>query len=156
MKALKTLKNKKRIAKNTEFIENYTRNTINEAESVLAVDLFHESPVTLSASKRKIRDLFDKIRGKYDSEYLLVTNLENQLPKHRVLFTLNGPTSKFQELIQRVWKNSSVEVADRENAERYAQSFGDFYLSAAEELPFTSQNSKQVKSKLFQRSRIAN
>jgi len=154
---MRALKNKKRIAKNTEFIENYTRNTINEADSVLAVDLFHESPVTLSASKRKIRDLFDKIRGKFeDSEYLLVTNLENQLPKHKMLFTLNGPTSKFQELIQRVWKNSTVEVAETENAERYAQKFSDFYLDAAESIPFTNQNSKQVKSKLFQKSRISN
>jgi hypothetical protein len=154
---MRALKNKKRIAKNTEFIENYTRNTINEADSVLAVDLFHESPVTLSASKRKIRVLFDKIRGKFeDSEYLLVTNLENQLPKHKMLFTLNGPTSKFQELIQRVWKNSTVEVAETENAERYAQKFSDFYLDAAESIPFTNQNSKQVKSKLFQKSRISN
>ena len=154
---MRALKNKKRIAKNTEFIENYTRNTINKAESVLAVDLFHESPVTLSASKRKIRELFDKIRGRFeDSEYLLVTNLENQLPKHKMLFTLNEPASKFQELLRRTWKNCHVEVADRGNAERYAQRFSDFYLDAAESIPFTNQNSKQVKSKLFQKSRISN
>ena len=154
---MRALKNKKRIAKNTELIENYTRSTINNADSVLAVDLFHESPTTLSASKRKIRALFEQIRNKFeDSEYLLVTNLENQLPKHKMLFTLNEPTSKFQELLQRAWKNSSVEVAVKEDAERYAQRFSDFYLDAAESVPFTSQNSKQVKSKLFQRSRISN
>lgn len=154
---MRALKNKKRIAKNTEFIENYTRNTINEAESVLAVDLFHDQPISLCASKRKIRDLFEKIRGKFeDSEYLLVTNLENQTPKHKMLITLDQPTSKFQEVLERAWKNSSVEVADRGHAERYAQRFSDFYLDAAESVPFTNQNSKQVKSKLFQRSRISN
>jgi len=154
---MRALKNKKRITKNTNFIENYTRSTINEADSVLSVDLFHESPVTLSASKRKIRDLFEKIRGKFEeSQYLLVTSLENQLPKHKMLITLNQPSSKLEELLKTEWCKSSVEVAEKEDAERYAQSFSDFYLSAAEELPFTNQNSKQVKSKLFQRSRIAN
>jgi len=151
------LKNKKRIKSNSELIENYIRSTINEADSVLSVDLFHESPLTLSASKRKIRSLFEQIRNKFDlSEYLLVTTLENQLPKHKMLITLNQPTSKLEELLKTEWCKSSVEVAEKENAERYAQSFSDFYLSAAEELPFTNQNSKQVKSKLFQRSRISN
>ena len=154
---MRALKNKKRITKNTTFIENYTRSTINEADSVLSVDLFHESPVTLSASKRKIRDLFEKIRGKFDHfEYLLVTNLENQLPNHKMLITLNCTTSKFEDFLQTAWKNSSVEIAEKENAEGYAQRFGDYYLDAAESLPLTNQNSKQVKSKLFQRSRISN
>ena len=72
-----------------------------------------------------------------------------------MLVILNGETSKFQELLQRAWKNSSVEVAERENAEKYAQGFSDFYLDAAESVPFTNQNSKQVKSKLFQKSRIS-
>ena len=151
------LKNKKRIKSNSELIENYIRSTINEADSVLSVDLFHESPLTLSASKRKIRSLFEQIRNKFDlSGYLLVTTLENQLPKHKMLITLNQPTSKLKELLKTEWCKSSVEVAEKENAERYAQSFSDFYLSAAEELPFTYQNSKQVKSKLFQRSKISN
>jgi hypothetical protein len=111
----------------------------------------------LSASKRKIRSFFEQIRKKFGvSEYLLVTNLENQFPKHKMLFSLNGVTSRFQELLQKAWKNSSVEVADKENAEKYAQRFSDFYLDAAESVPFTNQNSKQVKSKLFQRSRISN
>ena len=154
---MRALKNKKRITKNTNFIENYTRSTINEAGCVLAVDLFHESPVTLSSAKKQIRCLFDKIRGKFEeSQYLLVTSLENQLPKHKMLITLNQPTSKLEELLKIAWNKSSVEVAKKENAERYAQSFSDFYLSAAEELPFTNQNSKQVKSKLFQRSKISN
>jgi hypothetical protein len=154
---MRALKNKRRIKRNTEFIENYTRDTINEADSVLAVDLFHDQPISLCASKRKIRHLFEKLRGKFeDSEYLLVTNLENQTPKHKMLITLEQPTSKFQEVLEGAWKNSSVEVADRGNAERYAQRFSDFYLDAAESVPFTNQNSKQVKSKLFQRSRIAN
>ena len=131
--------------------------TINAADSVLAVELFHESPVTLSASKRKIRHLFDKIRNHFESpEYLLVTNVQNHLPKHKMLFTLNGPTSKFQDLLQRAWENSTVEVAEKEDVERHAQSFSDFYLDAAESVPFTKQNSKLVKSKLFQRSRISN
>ena len=151
------LKNKKRIKSNSELIENYIRSTINEADSVLSVDLFHESPLTFSASKRKIRSLFEQIRNKFDlSEYLLVTTLENQLPKHKMLITLNQPTSKLEELLKTAWCKSSVEVAKKENAERYAQSFSDFYLSAAEELPFTNENSKLVKSKLFQRSRISN
>jgi hypothetical protein len=154
---MRALKNKRRIRRNTEFIENYTRNTINEADTALAVDLFHDQPISLCASKKKIRDLFEKLRGNFDeSEYLLVTNLERQTPKHKMLITLDQPTSKFQEVLERAWKNSSVEVADRGNAERYAQSFSDFYLDAAESVPFTNQNSKQVKSKLFQRSRIAN
>lgn len=154
---MRALKNKKRIKRNTEFIENYTRNTINEADSVLSVDLFHDEPISLWASKKQIRGLFEKIRGKFeDSEYLLVTNLENQTPKHKMLIALDQPTSKFQEVIKRAWKNSSIEVVEKENSERYAQSFSDFYLDAAESVPFTNQNSKQVKSKLFQRSRIAN
>jgi len=154
---IRALKNKKRITRNTELIENYTRDTINEADSVLAVDLFHDQPISLCASKKKIRDLFEKLRGNFEeSEYLLVTNLERQTPKHKMLITLDQPTSKFQEVLERAWKNSSVEVADRGNAERYAQSFSDFYLDAAESVPFTKQNSKQVKSKLFQRSRISN
>lgn len=154
---MRALKNKRRIKRNTEFIENYTRDTINEADTALAVDLFHDQPISLCASKKKIRDLFEKLRGNFEeSEYLLVTNLERQTPKHKMLITLDQPTSKFQEVLERAWKNSSVEVADRGNAERYAQSFSDFYLDAAESVPFTNENSKQVKSKLFQRSRIAN
>lgn len=154
---MRALKNKKRIKRNTKFIENYTRDTINEADTALAVDLFHDQPISLCASKKKIRDLFEKLRGNFEeSEYLLVTNLERQTPKHKMLIALDQPTSKFQEVLERAWKNSSVEVADRGNAERYAQSFSDFYLDAAESVPFTNQNSKQVKSKLFQRSRIAN
>ena len=154
---MRALKNTKRITKNTRFIENYTRNTINAADSVLAVDLFHDSPVTLRGSKKQIRDLLEKIKGNFkDSEYLLVTNLVNQLPKHKMLFTLNGTTAEFQEVLKRVWCKSSVEVAEKDDVERHAQSFSDFYLDAAESVPFTKQNSKQVKSKLFQRSRIAN
>ena len=154
---MRALKNKRRIKKNTELIENYTRNTINEADTTLAVDLLHNEPISLCASKKKIRDLFEKIRGKFeDSEYLLVSNLENQTPKHKMLIALDQPTSKFQEVLERAWKNSSVEVIEKENSERYAQSFSDFYLDAAESVPFTNQNSKQVKSKLFQRSRIVN
>jgi hypothetical protein len=153
---IRALKNKKRITKNTEFIENYTRNVISGADHVLAVELNHDQPLTLSASKRFIRQFFDKIRGSFkDSEYLLLTNMDNQVPRHKMLVILNGETSKFQELLQRAWKNSSVEVAERENAEKYAQGFSDFYLDAAESVPFTNQNSKQVKSKLFQKSRIS-
>ena len=154
---MRALKNKKRITKNSEFIEIYSRNTINDGDNVLAVELLHDTTVTLSASKKKIRSLFEQIRNqlKY-SDYLLVTNLVNEFPKHKMLIAVNETSAKFQEVLQRAWKNSTVEVADKENSERYVQSLTDFYLDAAESVPFTSQNSKAVKSKLFQRSRISN
>jgi hypothetical protein len=99
---MRALKNKKRITKNTKFIENYTRTTIENAENVVLVDLFHETPLTMRASKIRIRELLQKFRGKFDnSEYLLLTNLENQHPKHKMLFTLNGPPSKFKEQLER-------------------------------------------------------
>jgi len=149
------LKNKKRIARNIQFIENYARTTIENAENVVLVDLFHETPLTMRASKIRIRELLQKFRGKFDSsEYLLLTNLENQHPKHKMLFTLNGSPSKFQEHLEREWKNFHLEIADKGNPERYAQRLGDFYSEAAETIPLTNQNSKLVKSKLFQRSRI--
>jgi hypothetical protein len=151
---MRALKNKKRITKNTEFIENYARTTIENAENVVLVDLFHETPLTMRASKIRIRELLQKFRSKYDLEYLLLTNLENQNPKHKMLFTLNGPPSKFQEHLEREWKNFHLEIADKGNPERYAQRLGDFYCDAAETVPFSNQNSKSVKSKLFQRSRI--
>jgi hypothetical protein len=151
---MRALKNKKRITRNTEFIENYTRNVISEAEQVLSVDLHHEHPLSLRAAKVKIRDLFGKIREKFDSEYLLVTNLDDQVPRHKMLVSINGPTAKFEEILQREWKNSSVELVKKEEATKYAERFSDFYLDAAENIPFTNQNSKLVKSKLFQKSRI--
>ncbi len=152
---MRALKNKKRITKNTEFIENYTRSTIQKAENVLLVDLFHETPLTMRASKEKIREFFQKIRGKFEkSEYLLITNLENQHPRHKMLFTVNGSLSDFQKHLEREWRGCHVEIADKGNPERYAQRLGDFYSDAAETVPFSNQNSKSVKSKLFQRSRI--
>ena len=152
---MRAMKNKKRITRNTEFIENYTRNTILEADSVLAVDLFYDQPISLCASKKKIRGLFEKIRNKFeDSEYLLVINLENQHPRHKMLFCIDGPASKFQKILEKAWKNCTVELVTKEKAEKYAQTFGNFYLDAAESVPFSNQNSRQVKSKLFQRSRI--
>lgn len=152
---MRALKNKKRITRNTEFIVNYTRNVISEAEQVLSVDLFHDQPISLCASKKKIRNLFEKIRNKFeDSEYLLVTNLENQTPRHKMLFCIDWPASKFQKILEKAWKNCTVELVTKEKAEKYAQTFGDFYLDAAESLPFSNQNSRQVKPKLFQRSQI--
>jgi hypothetical protein len=148
------LKNKKRITKNTEFIKNHTKNVITEADQVLLVDLYHEHALSLRAAKVKISDFFEKIRGKFDSEYLLITNLENQHPRHKMLLAVNGSTSKFQDILEKEWSNSSVELADKQNATKYAESFSDFYLDAAESIPFTNQNSKKVKSKLFQKSRL--
>jgi len=154
---MRALKNKKRIKKNTEFIENYTRNTINDAKCVLEIDLFHESPVTLCSSKKKIRDLFQKFRGKFEnSRYLLLTNFENNSSKHKMLISVDHSISSFEEIIQGAWRNSSVCVVDKDDVEMYAQRFSDFYSDAAETVPFTHQNSKQVKSKLFHRSRISN
>jgi hypothetical protein len=151
---MRALKNRKRITKNKEFIKSHTRNVITEAEQVLSVDLYHDHPLSLRAAKVKIQDLFGKLRGKLDSEYLLVTNLDDHFPRHKMLLSINGPTSKFEEILQQEWKNSSVELVNKEKAAKYAESFSDFYLDAAESIPFTNQNSKLVKSKLFQKSRL--
>lgn len=153
---MRALKNRKRIKRNTEFIENYTRNTINGSNNVLALELLHQFPITLSASKKKIRDLFEKIRNKFENfEYLLVTNLQDRLPKHKMLITLDGSSAKLEQAIRRIWNKFTLEAVVKEDAERYAQSLSDFYLDAAESIPFTNENSKEIKSKLFQRSRIS-
>lgn len=152
-----TIKNKSRIERNSQLIENYVKSSILDADCVLTVDLFHAAPISLANSKKKIRKFFDRIRSKVgNSEYILLTNMDNQIPTHKMLVQLKESTSKFEVLLRDCWTNSVVEVAKAEDADKLASRFTDYYSDAVENLYFSRENSKLVKSKIFQKSRIGN
>jgi len=152
---MQPIKNKKRITNYSEFIENYTKNLITTSENVVSVELNYDSPVTFNAAKTKIRSFFEKLRSaKVHNEYLVVTNLKQQIPKHNLILDLNCVNSKFEEFLKTAWKNSDFVRVEKEESEKYANIYSDYYLDAAESIPLSNINSKQVKSKIFHRSRI--
>lgn len=154
---MSTIKNKNRIERNTQLIENYVKSSVLDADCVLAVDLFHDAPISLATSKKKIRQFFDRIRSKVEiSQYILLTNMDNQIPTHKMLVQLKESTSKFEVLLKDCWTNSVVEVVKTGDADRLASRFTDYYSDAVENLYFSRENSKLVKSKIFQKSRIGN
>ncbi len=152
---MRAVKNKKRISKNTNLIEEFTKNAILESETALVVDFFHDETLSLSASKKKIRSFFEKIREKLgETEHIVLTTMDNQMPCHKGLFFGVLP-DQGDRIIEAAWPNCRIRCVEKGGARQYAYEFSDFYAEAAENLSETKENSRNTKSKLFQRSRGA-
>ena len=151
-----SIKNPKRTEANANFIENYTKTAISNEPTVLSVDLEHSSTMTLSESKKKIRQFLSKIRTDFsDAEYLLLTSLESGNPSHKMLLSLNGEgVSQFERLLGTIWPTKKkFEILDKRDARKLSVSFKEYYQAASGGLPFTNENNSKTKSKIFQRSR---
>ena len=148
-------KNKKRIQSNTRFIEDFSRSIILKSERAIAVDLYHEDPISLADSKRKIKSFLYALRVKSEkSRYLLLTTPDNQIPSHKML--ISDPTQKILRVLEKRWQSHQIEEIDQSYIERAVQGITELYVSAVENLADSLENSRFVKSKLFQHSRIVN
>jgi hypothetical protein len=148
-------KNKKRIQSNTRFIEDFSRSIILNCERAVAINLLHEDPISLSDSKKKIRSFLYALRVKSEkSRYLLLTTPDNQIPSHKML--ISDPTQKILRVLEKRWQSHQIEEIDQSYIERAVQGITEFYVSAVENLADSLENSRFIKSKLFQHSRIAN
>ena len=148
-------KNKKRIQSNTRFIEDFSRSIILNSERAVAIDLLHEDPISLSDSKKKIRSFLYALRVKSEkSRYLLLTTPDNQIPSHKML--ISDPTQKILRVLEKRWQSHQIEEIDQSYIERAVQGITEFYVSAVENLADSLENSRFIKSKLFQHSRIVN
>ena len=148
-------KNRRRIQNNTRFIEDFSRSIILNSERAIAINLYHEEPISLADSKGKIRSFLYALRVKSEkSRYLLLTTPDNQIPSHKML--IYDPTQKILRVLEKRWQSHQIEEIDQSYIERAVTGISEFYVSAVENLADSFENSRFVKSKLFQHSRIAN
>ena len=146
-------KNRKRIQSNTRFIEDFSRSIILNSQRAVAINLYHEDPISLADSKRKISSFLSSIRLKSEkSRYLLLTTPDNQIPSHRLL--ISDPTQKILRVLEKRWRSHQIEEIDQNYIERTVGGIREFYASGVENLSDSLENSRFVKSKLFQHSRI--
>ena len=82
----------------------------------------------------------------------MLTSPDNQVPSHRLL--ISDPTQKILRVLEKRWRSYQIEEIDQNYIERAAQGISEFYVSAVENLAVSLENSRFVKSKLFQHSRI--
>ncbi len=146
-------KNRKRVQRNIRFIEDFSRSIILNCQRAIAINLYHEDPISLADSKRKISSFLSSIRLKSEkSRYLLLTSPDNQVPSHRLL--ISDPTQKILRVLEKRWRSHQIEEIDQNYIERTVEGIREFYASGVENLSDSLENSRFVKSKLFQHSRI--
>jgi hypothetical protein len=144
-------KNVLRIQKNVRSIESIVENLILDSDRTFLVSLHYLNSLKLCSAKEKLKVFLEKIRVKFRNvDYIALSMIDNQMPVHKLVIGVDAESSALLEM----WGEASeVEVLAKENAYMHGVLMGEFYEYAAISLPFSLENSKCVKSKLFHRNR---